>query len=99
MGQLQEVEQHIQEGDVEALNFLIDKLSRSTDFDMLYESASLMASYGFMAEADRLYEILLINLPDEAQLKIDRANTLIELGDEDSALLLLTEIGPEEEEY
>ena len=99
MGQLQEVEQHIQEGDVEAIGLLIDRISQSTDFDMLYEAASLMASYGFLAEADRLFEVLLINFPDEAQLKIDRANTLIELGEDDEALLLLTEIGSDEEEY
>lgn len=99
MGQLQEVEQHIKEGDVEALSLLLDRLSLSTDYNMLYESAYLLASYGFMAEADRIYEVLIENLPDEAQLKIDRANTLMELGEEDDALLLLSEIRPEEDEY
>ena len=52
-----------------------------------------------MAQADRIYETLLLHLPDEAQLKIDRADTLLELGDEDGALLLLTEVGPDDEEY
>ncbi|MEK5039250.1 tetratricopeptide repeat protein [Sporosarcina sp. FSL K6-3457] len=99
MGQLQQVERHIQEGDVEALGRLIDQLNESTDFDMLYEVAGLLAEYGFMSEADRIYETLLIHLPDEAQLKIDRAGTLLELGEEDEALLLLTEIGPDDEEY
>ena len=56
-------------------------------------------AYGFMGEADRLYETLRLHLPDEAQLKIDRAGTLLELGEEDEALLLLTEVGPEDEEY
>ena len=99
MGQLQDVERHIQEGDLEALGLLIDRLIQSTNFDMLYESASLMASYGFLAEADRIYTVLLTNFPDEAQLKIDHATTLMELGDEDAALLLLKDVGPEEEEY
>ena len=44
-------------------------------------------------------ETLLNHLPDEAQLKIDRASTLIELGEEDEALLLLSEVKPEDEEY
>lgn len=99
MKQLQEVERHIHEGDVEALGVLIDRLIHSTDLDMLYESASLLAAYGFMSEANRLYETLIFHLPEEAQLKIDRATTLMELGDEDAALLLLKEIGSEEDEY
>ena len=99
MGQLQQVERYIQEGDVDALGRLIDQLNESTDFDMLYEAAGLLADYGFMGEADRIYETLLLHLPDEAQLKIDRAGTLLELGEEDEALLLLTDIGPDDDEY
>ena len=52
-----------------------------------------------MGEADRLFETLRLHLPDEAQLKIDRAGTLLELGEEDEALLLLTDVGPDDEEY
>lgn len=99
MGQLQEVEQYIQEGDVEALGVLLDRLTESTDFDMMYESASLLAAYGFMSEADRIFETLLFHLPEEAQLKIDRAGTLIELGKEDEALLLLSAVTPGDDEY
>ncbi len=99
MGQLQQVERYIQEGDVDALGRLIDQLNESTDFDMLYEAAGLLADYGFMGEADRIYETLLLHLPDEAQLKIDRAGTLLELGEEDEALLLLTDISPDDDEY
>ncbi|WP_318617346.1 tetratricopeptide repeat protein [Sporosarcina sp. YIM B06819] len=99
MGQLQQVERYIQEGDVDALGRLIDQLNESTDFDLLYEAAGLLADYGFMGEADRIYETLLLHLPDEAQLKIDRASTLLELGEEDEALLLLTDVGPDDEEY
>ncbi|WP_210469183.1 lipopolysaccharide assembly protein LapB [Sporosarcina sp. 6E9] len=99
MEQLQLIEQLIQEGDVEALETLLDKLARSTDLDMLYEAASIFASYGFMEEADFLYETLLNHLPDEAQLKIDRASILLELDKEDEALLLLSEIKSTDEEY
>ncbi|MBO1913001.1 hypothetical protein J4G37_50370, partial [Microvirga sp. 3-52] len=98
MEQLQLIEQLIQEGDVEALETLLDKLARSTDLDMLYEAASIFASYGFMEEADFLYETLLNHLPDEAQLKIDRASILLELDKEDEALLLLSEIKSTDEE-
>ncbi|QUW22118.1 tetratricopeptide repeat protein [Sporosarcina sp. Marseille-Q4063] len=99
MEQLQLIERLIQEGDVDALETIIDKLAKSTDLDMLYEAATIFASYGFMEEADFLYETLLNHLPDEAQLKIDRASILIELDKEDEALLLLSEIKPTDEEY
>lgn len=99
MEQLQRVEQHIQAGDLDALRHLIDELIQSTDFDMLYEAADILFAYGFMEEADRIYQTLLLHLPDESQLKIDRARTLIELGEEDEALLLLKEVTPNDEEY
>ena len=99
MGQLEEIERYILEGEVEVLSRTVDQLNGSTDFDLLYEAAGLFASYGFMAEADRLYETLRYHLPDEAQLKIDRAGTLLELGEEDEALLLLTDVSPDNEEY
>ena len=99
MEQLQQIERLIQEGDVDALDTLINKLAKSTDLDMLYEAATIFASNGFMEEADFLYETLLNHLPDEAQLKIDRASILIELDKEDEALLLLSEIKSTDEEY
>ncbi len=42
---------------------------------------------------------MLNHLPDEAQLKIDRASILMELDNEDEALLLLSEVRKEDEEY
>ena len=99
MGQLQEVEQLIQKGDLEEINLFLDKFTQSTDFDLLYEAADVFAAYGYMEEADRIFQTLLFHLPDEAQLKIDRAGTLIELGEEDEALLLLTDVKSDEEEY
>lgn len=99
MVQLQEIERYIVEGDVEALQRIVEQLNDSIDLDLLYEAAGLFAEYGFIQEADRLYETMRFHLPDEAQLKIDRAGTLLELGEEDEALLLLTDVRPEEEEY
>lgn len=99
MGQLQEVETYLLDGDLDALQRAIDKLEASTDFDALYDVAGLLSEYGFIQEADRLYGILRVHLPDEAQLKIDRAGTLLELGEEDEALLLLSDVKPDDEEY
>ncbi len=99
MGQLQDIERFMQEGDVEAISHLLDQALQSTDLDHLYEMASLLAAYGFMGEADRIYETLLIHLPEEAQLKIDRATTLMELGKEDDALNILSEVKSTDDEY
>lgn len=99
MEQLEQVERIIQAGDMDALHVLLNKLKTTTDLDHIYDTAGILTAYGFLKEANALYELLLVHLPDEGQLKIDRANVLIELGDEDEALLLLKEIGKEEEEY
>ncbi len=99
MEQLDHIERIIQEGDLEALSTLLNKLKTTTNFDEIYDTANLLSTYGFLKEANALYELLLVHLPDEAQLKIDRATILIELGEEDEALLLLKEIQKEDEEY
>ncbi|KXH82015.1 tetratricopeptide repeat protein [Sporosarcina sp. HYO08] len=99
MGKLQEIERQIIEGDVTSLQRTLEALLASTDFDLLYDTAGLLIDYGFLEEADRIYEVLLLHLPNEAQLKIDRAGILLELGQEDEALLLLTDISIEDEEY
>lgn len=99
MNTLQELEQFLLDGDLKSLNDRIEKLQASTDFDQLYEAANLFIEYGFLSQADAIFSQLLDFFPDEAQLKIDRAAVLLELGEEDDALLLLTEIKPEDEEY
>lgn len=99
MKQIEQIEHIIQDGDLDALASLYETLKTSTDFEMMYDSALLLASYGFLREADGLYEALLTHLPDEDQLKIDRANTLIELGEEDRALDYLKSIKRGKAEY
>lgn len=99
MNSLQELEQFLLDGDLKSLNDRIEKLQATTEFDQLYDAANLFIEYGFLSQADAIFSQLLEFFPDEAQLKIDRAAVLLELGEEDDALLLLTEIKPEEEEY
>ncbi|MGE7544080.1 tetratricopeptide repeat protein [Sporosarcina newyorkensis] len=99
MNTLQDMEQLLLDGDLNALNDGIEKLQATTEYDLLYDVANLLIDYGFIGQADGIFSHLLLVFPDEAQLKIDRAAALLELGEEDEALLLLTEIGPDEEEY
>ncbi|MFS0687902.1 tetratricopeptide repeat protein [Sporosarcina sp. 179-K 8C2 HS] len=97
--QLHDFEKAVLDGDIELVNELIDRAEKSGDLDLLYEAAGLLVDYGYVGQADYIYEILISYMPDEPQLKIDRANTLMELGDEDDALLLLSEVTPDQEEY
>lgn len=99
MEQLQELEHVMLDGDLNAIASIVETLQASTDLEIIYEAAELLAHYGFLTEANRLYDILLLHLPDEAQLKIDRARILLEIGEEDEALLLLTSISSAHEEY
>jgi tetratricopeptide (TPR) repeat protein len=99
MIQLHDFEKAVHDGDINQLNDLIDRVEKSGDFELLYEAAGLLVDYGYIGQADHIYETLISYMPDEPQLKIDRANILMELGDEDDALLLLSEVTPEQEEY
>ncbi|MBD7986198.1 tetratricopeptide repeat protein [Sporosarcina sp. Sa2YVA2] len=99
MKQLLDFQQAIQDGDLELINELIDQVEKDTSYDLLYEAAALLVDFGYIGQADHIYEMLMVLMPDEAQLKIDRANTLLELGDEDEALLLLSDISSDDDEY
>ena len=99
MNVLQELEQIVLDGDLDALQDKIQKLQAANEYDALYNAANLLIEYGFIGQADDIFSQLLVVFPDEAQLKIDRAAALMELGEEDEALLLLTDISPDEDEY
>ena len=99
MMQLHDFEKAVQDGDIQQINELIDQVENDGDYDLLYEAAALLVDFGYIGQADHIYEVLMIHMPDEAQLKIDRAGTLLELGDEDEALLLLSAITPDDDEY
>lgn len=99
MMQLHDFEKAVLDGDISQVNDLIDRAEKDGNFDLLYEAAGLLVDYGYIGQADHIYETLISYMPEEAQLKIDRANTLMELGDEDDALLLLSEVTPDQEEY
>ncbi|MDV6377683.1 tetratricopeptide repeat protein [Sporosarcina sp. GW1-11] len=99
MNLLQEMEQLLLDGDADALQHKVQKLQADHEYDALYDVANLLIDYGFIGQADDIFAQLLLVFPDEAQLKIDRAAALVELGEEDDALLLLTDIKEDEEEF
>ena len=99
METIEQLQQHILEGEFKKAESLILEIGASPDMETRYMAAGLLAEYGFLQEADTLYEDMISLMPEEAQLKIDRAQVLIELGEEDDALLLLTAVRPQDEEY
>lgn len=99
MEQVQQLEKMIMNGNLQAIEETVEQLTKSIEFDAIYDSAGLLMEYGLVPQADRLYDALLTHIPDAGQLKIDRAEALMALGREDEALLLLTDILKDEEEY
>lgn len=99
METIEQLQQYILDGEFKKAESLVLEIGASPDMETRYMAAGLLAEYGFLQEADTLYEGMISLMPEEAQLKIDRAQVLIELGEEDEALLLLTSVGPRSEEY
>lgn len=89
----------IQNGDLAKLEMFIDDFLINEAPEQQYEIAELFMQYGYLNEANRVLEHLQFLFPEEAQILIDKASVLIELGEEDEALELLMSIQPEAPEY
>ena len=99
MEQVQQLGNAIMTGDLQTAENIVQQLTTSSDLEEMYEAATLLMEYGLIPQADALYEALLVHMPYAGQLKIDRAEAMMSLDKEDEALLLLTEIQQDEEEY
>ncbi|OCS89459.1 tetratricopeptide repeat protein [Caryophanon latum] len=89
----------LQQGDLAAVDAQLDSFLVQGTPDVQYAFAEGCVQLGFIAQADRVFEHLQYLFPEEAQLKIDRAQVQMELGDEDSALELLMDVRDDEPEY
>ena len=94
-----EMLQAIQNGDLQQINNTLESFLMNEQPEVQYEFADLFMQYGYLNEADRVFEHLQFLYPDNVQLTIDRASVLIELGEEDEALSLLMEVDSEAPEY
>ncbi len=94
-----EMMQALEQGDLALIDQLLESFLTKELPEEIYALAEIFMQYGYMKEADRVLEHLQFLFPEEAQLKIDRANVLMELGDEDEALDLLLEIEEASPEY
>ncbi|WP_418936231.1 tetratricopeptide repeat protein [Paenisporosarcina quisquiliarum] len=89
----------IEAGDLQSVQSLIETLQLSSEPDAQYEIANMLVQAGYLKEGEQVLEHLQFLFPEEAQIKIDRAQVLMEIDEEDEALLLLTSIEEHEEEY
>lgn len=89
----------IEAGDLQAVQALLETLQLSSEPDTQYEIANMLVQAGYLKEGEQVLEHLQFLFPEEAQLKIDRAQVLMEIDEEDEALLLLTSIEEHAEEY
>ena len=96
---MEQMLQAIQEGDLQQINAQLESFLMNAEPAAHYEVAEALMHYGFLPEADRVFEHLQFLFPEEAQISIDRASVLIELGEEDDALDLLMGVADDAPEY
>lgn len=89
----------IQEGNVQQIDLLLESFLMNAEPSEQYEIAEALMHFGFLNEANRVFEHLQFLFPEEAQIAIDQASVLIEMGEEDEALHLLMGISDEAPEY
>lgn len=89
----------LQQGDLAAVEAQLETFLVQGTPDVQYAFAEGCLQLGFIAQADRVFEHLQYLFPEEAQLKIDRAQVQMELGDEDTALELLMDVQEDAPEY
>lgn len=91
--------QAIQDGDLAQLDALMESFLMNAEPAENYEVAEQLMQYGYLNEADRVFEHLQFLFPEEAQIAIDRATVLMEMDDEDTALDLLMSVPDDAAEY
>jgi tetratricopeptide (TPR) repeat protein len=91
--------QAIEEGDLQAVNQLLERVLTDATPDEQYGIAEMFMQYGFYEEAAQTLEHIQFIFPEEAQISIDRATVLMELSKEDEALDLLMSVPADAPEY
>ena len=99
MATLEKIQQAVEAGDTVALDTLLDQYLLKGDPDEQYAVMEWLQEIGFIEEALRVVEHLQYMFPEETQLRIDRANLLIDADLEDDALNELMEIPKGDELY
>ncbi|WP_332648732.1 tetratricopeptide repeat protein [Lysinibacillus sp. 54212] len=96
---MEEMLQAIQNGDLAQIDTVLETFLMHESPAEQYEVAEILMQYGYLNEANRVFEHLSFIFPEEAQIIIDRATVLMEMGDEDDALELLLSVTEDAPEY
>ena len=96
---MESIEQLLIDGQFEEVRKKANELLQNKEWMKAYDVTQAYIAYGFFEEAVSMYRALREALPDMEQLKVDEAQVLIELGDEDGALLLLEQVDKEDDVY
>lgn len=99
MASIEEIQKAVEMGDPDAVNTLLEAYLLKGDPDEQYGLSEWLAEIGYVEEAIKVLEHLEYVFPEESQLKVDRANMLMEVDREDEALNTLMEISKEDELY
>ena len=91
--------QAMQDGNLQQMDELLESFLMNAVPAEQYECAEMFMQYGFLEEADRVFEHLQFLFPEEAQITIDRATVKMEMGEEDEALEMLLSIDSQASEY
>ena len=83
---IEQMYQAIQDGDLAQIDALLESFLMNEEPAAQYEMAEAFMQYGYLNEADRVFEHLQFLFPEEAQIAIDRATVLMEKDEEDEAL-------------
>lgn len=83
MANINQLQQAMQEGDLQTIDQLLEPFLMNAEPNEQYEMTELFMQYGYLQQANRALEHLQFLFPEEAQLTIDRANVMMEIGEED----------------
>ncbi|MFS0645015.1 tetratricopeptide repeat protein [Siminovitchia sp. 179-K 8D1 HS] len=91
--------QYIQTQNVDKAMQIFSRVKKYSSEEEKYSLADQLAHYGFLEEAIELYQSLLEKHPFVSDIKLSLSELLIEIGQEEKALLLLKEIPDTDDLY
>jgi tetratricopeptide (TPR) repeat protein len=99
MKTVDKVIESLQKGELEEAYLHINRIKSSEDTEDMLLLAEEMLNLGFLEEAKNLIEHLLELYPNEGELIVTLAEILIDLDQEDEAMLILEKISPDDDVY
>jgi tetratricopeptide (TPR) repeat protein len=99
MKTVDKVIESLQKGELEEAYLHINRIKSSEDAEDMLLLAEEMLNLGFLEEAKNLIEHLLELYPNEGELIVTLAEILIDLDQEDEAMLILEKISQDDDVY